>query len=108
MKFIITENKFNKIIYEYLTEFYEPDYGWELFEFYEKEIDNFMMIEFFVNDINKFTFIDAKWNKKVLNIDTSLFINLTETFGKHWILVFKQWFEDNTGLTVKEINFESL
>jgi hypothetical protein len=29
---------------------------------------------------------------------------LTSLFGDKWILVFKQWFEDNSGLEVREID----
>jgi hypothetical protein len=105
MKFVITENKLDGVIIDYLKDVYEPDYGWgpELFDFYKEEVKNHKHVEFFINDRPEFAYYDATWNKKQLEIGEKIISELNLMFGKHWIGSFVKWFEDNTNLEVKEV-----
>ena len=106
MKFIISENKIDSLIHNYLIDFYTPDYGWgpELFDFYKEEVKNHGYVNFFINDIPEFTYYDAVWNKKKLEIDNKLTSELNKLFGRHWVTPFVKWFEENTNLEVKVVN----
>ena len=101
MKFVITENKLNGLIIDYLKDFYEPDYSWgpELFDFYKKDVKNYNYVEFFINDEVEFTY----YGTKQLEIGKKITSELNLMFGKYWVASFVKWFEDNTNLEVKEV-----
>lgn len=105
MKIIISESRIKEAITKFLDIHVVPDYGWADKNIYKDEIKNFGYIDFFVNDNEMFTyFVHYKErNPKTVELVNSLYKRLDSFFGKHWIPVFKEWFEKNTGLEVKQL-----
>lgn len=108
----IDGEKLDGLIYKYLTEEYYPDYNWgpELHEFYKKEIDQYGIYDFLINDVPAYVYLGA-WDGYdylyTLGISRWVRNELSLIFGDKWISVFKKWFEDNTGLEVREIDFKN-
>jgi hypothetical protein len=105
MKIIITESKIKDAIIKFLDIHVVPDYGWDDEKYYKKEIEDIGYIDFYVNDDLLFTYF-VKFegrNPKTLELVTSLSKQLNSFFGKYWIPVFKEWFEKNTSLDVKQL-----
>lgn len=105
MKILITENKVNQIIRKYLDETCYPDYNWgpELHDFYREDVKKYGSYEFLINDEVAYVYIDDNEHIKTLEIYPWLDEKLTSLFGNKWIPAFKDWFEDNSGLKVEEI-----
>ena len=101
MKIIISENKVNQIIRKYLDDDFYPDYNWgpELHDFYKKDVKRYGSYEFQINDETAYVY----YNTKTLEIYPWLDEKLTSLFGNKWLPVFKEWFEENSGLKVKKI-----
>jgi hypothetical protein len=105
MKVLITEDRLEKVITDYLDDFYYPDYGWgpELHDFYREDIDLYGGYEFEVNDEVAYSYYDSGGYTKTLIISKWLTAKLTSLFAHMWEPVFIKWFEDNSGLKVESI-----
>jgi hypothetical protein len=105
------DEELNEFIYQYLTEEYHPDYGWgpELHDFYKEDVRIHGSYEFPINDRIGYAYL-GEWDGydylHTLMIAEWLTNELTSLFGDKWIPVFKQWFEDNSGLEVREIDLD--
>jgi hypothetical protein len=89
------------LIYGFLKDDFYPDYNWgpELFDFYREDVEEHGMIPFYINDSEGYVYYDdgtleiMPWVSKKLN----------EYFNDSWYSVFKDWFEENSGLNVSRI-----
>ena len=105
------EEELDELIYKYLTEEYHPDYEWgpELYDFYKEDVRIHGSFEFPVDDRIGYAYL-GEWDGydylHTLMIAEWLTNELTSLFGDKWIPVFKQWFEDNSGLEVREIDLD--
>ena len=112
MKYIITESRYNDIVTNYLDTKVYPDYGWASTEAYIDEMNTFGYIDFYINDKRVYSYYDRysqqgtvhqQMDVKFLIILPSLNKELTDFFGLRWKPIFKEWFETNSGLNVKDI-----
>jgi hypothetical protein len=106
MKYIISESKINQIILNYLNDNVYPDYssGPYVHNFYQSQIDRFNSYTFGVNDEEAYTYYGLNdYNRNVLEIYGWLSEKLTSLFGNKWIPVFREWFEDMTGLEINKL-----
>jgi hypothetical protein len=105
----LDEEGYDNLIYQYLTENYYPDYNWgpKLHNFYKKDIKQYGLYEFLVNDVPSYVYL-GEWDGYdylyTLSISEWIVDELTTMFGDKWIPTFKKWFEDNSGLEVREID----
>jgi hypothetical protein len=105
MKVVITESRLEKAITDYLDDSFYPDYNWgpELHDFYREDVERFGGYDFEVNDEVAYSYFNSGGYTKTLIISKWLTKRLTSLFGHLWEPVFIKWFEDNSGLEVKEI-----
>lgn len=120
MKIIISENRVNQVIRKYLDETFYPDYGWDDEEYYRGELEINNEIDFYINDMDSYIYYGCNSGKKndknfepsgkleyykcpLLSIYPRVSEQLTSLFGDKWKSVFKEWFEENTGLEVAQI-----
>ena len=109
-KYIISESRLDKLIYEYLDENYTPDTGWLAPVHYKRYIDRSGSYEFIVDDKVAFALVGKSKNKVLFPIPNTLLLwehteaKLSDWFGNMWKPVMVRWFEDNTGLQVKELD----
>lgn len=112
MKYIITESKLENTIHSYLTAYVHPDYNWgpELHDFYQEDVKKYGLYEFLINDDIAYTYHGYTGFKDgevqeigILYIEKWLGNKLTTIFGNFWQPVFKDWFEENSGLEVKKM-----
>jgi hypothetical protein len=108
----LNEKDLDKLIYKYLTEEYYPDYNWgpELHDFYREDVDEYGASDFYINDVVGYTYLgeyDGYDYLYTLVIHKWVADGLKPLFGNKWIPVFKEWFEHNSGLTVREIDLEN-
>ena len=112
MKFIISENKINQIILNYLNDNIKPEpnyygriWGQDYHEQNRRDVRQFNHVTFSVNDEDAFTFYkEYSTAKNVLSISPWLSDNLTSLFNDKWLPIFKEWFERNSGLKVYHID----
>ena len=107
MKYTISEIKVNQIIYDFIKDRYYPDYNWgpELHDFYRKDVDKYGYYSFEVNDKLAYTYYgeyDGYDYLYKLEIEDWVERELNGIFGDLWIPIFIKWFEDNSGLEVKD------
>ena len=124
MKYIITESKLESAIISYLDENFTPDYGWNentRHGSYQEDVDRYGDIVFFINDQDSYIYYGCNAND---NTDDEYFLvyghlhdhkcpllviypkvsrHLDNYFGDMWKPIFKKWFEENSGLIVKQI-----
>ena len=124
MQIIITENRINQIIRKYLDETFYPDYGWNentRHGSYQEDVDRYGDVVFFINDVDSYIYYGCNANAgpedeffagyghlhnyecPLLSIYPSVGEKLTSLFGDKWLPVFKEWFEENSGLEVAQI-----
>jgi hypothetical protein len=124
MKIIISENRVNQIIRKYLDETFTPDYGWgnnTRHGSYREDVDRYGELVFFINDQDSYIYHGCNANGgpkdeffagygHLHNYECPLLLiyprdseTLTSLFGNKWLPVFKEWFEENTGLEVTQI-----
>jgi hypothetical protein len=124
MKVIITENRIDKVIRKYLDDTYYPDYGWNentRHGSYQEDVDKYGDLVFFINDVDSYIYYGCNANAgpedeffagygHLHNYKCPLLLiyprvggELTSLFGNRWKPVFKEWFEENTGLEVAQI-----
>ena len=107
----LNDEELDELIYKHLTENYYPDYDWgpELYDFYKEDVRIHGSYEFPINDRIGYAYL-GEWDGydylHTLMIAEWLTNELTSLFGDKWIPVFKQWFEDNSGLEVREIDLD--
>ena len=107
----LNEEDLNEFIYQYLTENYYPDYpsGPELYDFYKEDVDKYGIYEFTIDDKSSYVYL-GEWDgyDYLYTLVISGWVNkeLTSLFGNKWIPVFKRWFEDNSGLEVRDIDLK--
>ena len=106
MKIIITESKYEEGILNYLKAYYYPDYDWgpELHSFYKEEVVKYGGIDFYINDHVGYDY-SRKLNDGILHVYSMVTEPLYNLFGYKWVPIFKEWFEENTGLKVNEVEF---
>jgi len=124
MKIIISENRVNQIIRKYLDDTYYPDYGWNentRHGSYQEDVDRYGDLVFFINDLDSYIYYGCNANAgpedeffagyghlhnykcPLLLVYPSVGEKLTSLFGDKWLPVFKEWFEENSGLEVAQI-----
>jgi hypothetical protein len=113
MKYLITESKLESTIHSYLTHYIHPDYNWgpELHDFYREDVKKYGRYDFLINDDIAYTYdgyqgyadSDEVEEIGILYILPWLVDKLTTLFGNFWQPVFKDWFEENSGLEVKKM-----
>jgi len=106
MKYIITESRVEEVIKNYLSKHLHPDYdiGFELHDFYQKDVEKYGSYDFTINDEVAYTYWGEYGGfKNRLEISKMVFDDLNQKFGKRWIPIFKEWFEKNTGLQVNRM-----
>lgn len=124
MQIIITENRINQIIRKYLDETFYPDYGWNentRHGSYQEDVDRYGDLVFFINDQDSYIYYGCNANAgpedeffagyghlhnykcPLLLVYPSVGEKLTSLFGDKWLPVFKEWFEENSGLEVAQI-----
>jgi|688.fasta_scaffold732691_2 hypothetical protein len=129
MKIVITENKVDNLIRKWLDSEYTPDYGWHENNrsgTYQDDVDKWGDLVFFINDVDSYIYYGCNANAgpedeyfagygplhdydcPLLHIYPVVGRKLTSLFGNLWKPIFKQWFEENTGLEVKQITDDYL
>jgi hypothetical protein len=124
MKVIINENRIDKVIRKYLDDIYYPDYGWNentRHGSYQEDVDRYGDLVFFINDIDSYIYYGCNANAgpedeffdgyghlhnykcPLLLIYPKVGGELTSLFGNRWLPVFKEWFEEKSGLYVAQI-----
>jgi hypothetical protein len=121
MKYIITESKLESAIISYLDENFTPDYGWSYSDVYQRDVDQYGDVNFFINDQDSYIYYGCNANENtedeyfsvyghlhghkcpLLVIYPKVSRHLDDYFGDIWKPIFKKWFEENSGLTVNQI-----
>ena len=121
MKIIISENRVNQIIRKYLDEMFYPDYGWSYPDVYQRDVEQYGDVNFFINDVDSYIYYGCNANAgpedeffagygHLHNYKCPLLLiyprvggELTSLFGDRWKPVFKEWFEEKSGLHVAQI-----
>jgi hypothetical protein len=111
MKLIIPDSKVKNVITNYLNYNIHPDYNWgpDLFDFYEKDVKEYGFHVFYINDAPAYEYLGEYDGYDFLyRLDIMDFVSdkLTSLFGDLWIPVFKEWFEKNSNLEVREIKID--
>lgn len=114
MKYIISETRFDKLIYNFLNSNYIPDDGWgpEIYREVANEIEIFKFKDFYIDEHFSYTFIGPNNDNEIIEPQTLVIMphivnKLTDLFGDRWHSVFIRWFEGGTGLSVKHLNIDS-
>ena len=104
----------DEFIYQYLTNNLYPDYNWgsedePLKQQIKRNIKSYGHQTFYINDDDAYSYF-GEWDGydylSLLVINKWVINELTSIFGDKWIPTFKRWFEDNSGLEVREIDLE--
>jgi hypothetical protein len=121
MKVIISENRIDKVIRKYLDDTYYPDYGWSYPDVYQRDIEQYGDVNFYINDQDSYIYYGCNANGgpedeffagyghlnhykcPLLSIYPRVGQELTSLFGNKWKPVFKEWFEEKSGLHVAQI-----
>ena len=121
MKIIISENRVNQIIRKYLDETCYPDNGWSYPDVYQVGVKHYGDVVFFINDVDSYIYYGCNANAgpedeffagyghlhnykcPLLLIYPRVGQELTSLFGNKWKPVFKEWFEEKSGLHVAQI-----
>jgi hypothetical protein len=109
MKIIITENKYNEGILRFIETNFYPDYNWgpELHDFYRKDVETYGYYEFLINDDPAYSYWGRykmyDYEPKTLVIYPVVCEQLNNLFGNRWVSIFKEWFEEKSGLDVDHV-----
>jgi hypothetical protein len=104
----------DEFIYKYLKENLYPDYNWSpedepLKQQIKRNIKSYGTQTFYIDDVDAYSYF-GEWDGYdylyLVVINKWVIEELTSLFGDKWIPTFKRWFEDNSGLEVKEIDLE--
>jgi hypothetical protein len=93
------------LIYKFLEEKYTPDYGWDTFEHYDDEVASHGIYKFTVNDELMYQYTEYGNGETLLYIFSDAYDEMEDIFGVNelWLPIFKNWFENNTGLKVYRV-----
>lgn len=118
MKFIISENKVNQVILNYLNDNVTPEspyhgpniWGPSFHKQIRRDVEKHNSCTFTTADDEEFFTFYKRYGvtKNVLSIHLPLYNTLTSLFNDKWIPILKEWFEKNTGLEVSSIENDSL
>jgi hypothetical protein len=104
----------DEFIYKYLKENLYPDYNWSpedepLKQQIKRNIKSYGTQTFYIDDVDAYSYF-GEWDGydylSLVVINRWVIQELTSLFGDKWIPTFKRWFEDNSGLEVREIDLE--
>ena len=104
----------DEFIYKYLKENLYPDYNWSpedepLKQQIKRNIKSYGTQTFYIDDVDAYSYF-GEWDGydylSLVVINRWVIEELTSLFGDKWIPTFKRWFEDNSGLEVREIDLE--
>ena len=104
----------DEFIYKYLKENLYPDYNWSpedepLKQQIKRNIKSYGTQTFYIDDVDAYSYF-GEWDGydylSLVVINRWVIEELTSLFGDKWIPTFKRWFEDNSGLDVREIDLE--
>jgi hypothetical protein len=104
----------DEFIYKYLTDNLYPDYNWSpedepLKQQIKRNIKSYGTQTFYIDDVDAYSYF-GEWDGydylSLVVINRWVIQELTSLFGDKWIPTFKRWFEDNSGLEVREIDLE--
>jgi hypothetical protein len=89
------------LIYGFLQDDFYPDYNWgpELFDFYREDVEKYGSVQFYIHDSEGYVYHDDG----TLEIMPWVCKKLNEYFNDLWVPVFKDWFEEHSGLNVDRI-----
>jgi hypothetical protein len=104
----------DEFIYKYLKENLYPDYNWSpedepLKQQIKRNIKSYGTQTFYIDDVDAYSYFgewDGYDNLYLVVINKWVKDELISIFGNKWIPTFKRWFEDNSGLDVREIDLE--
>lgn len=107
MKYVITESRIKEAIVKFLDSNFTPDGGWEDVIYSMDELEEEGLIDYYVNgDLDYSYFVDYETrDPQTLELDKSMSDTLNSLFGKLWIQIFVEWFEEKTNLEVKILYF---
>ena len=120
MKVLITENRLEKLVTDYLDDLYQPDYGWSYPDVYQVGVKHYGDLVFFINDQDSYVYYGCNagnendrmfdayghlhhYNCPLLSVYPRVSERLDSVFGNIWKPIFKKWFEENTGLEVTQL-----
>ena len=104
----------DEFIYQYLKDNIHPDYNWSpedesLKQQIKRNIKSYGTQTFYINDVDAYSYF-GEWDGYdylyLVEINKWVRNELTSLFGDKWVPIFKRWFEDNSGLEVREIGLE--
>ena len=110
-EFLKNKESFDKQMIEFLNTLLEfkKDYDDKIYDFYREDVEKYGFYQFSTNDKYGYVYL-GEWDgyDYLYTLVISQWVNkeLTLLFGDKWIPVFKRWFEDNSGLEVREIDLE--
>ena len=104
----------DEFIYQYLTDNLHPDYNWSpedysLKQQIKRNIKSYGTQTFYINDVDAYSYFgewDGYDNLYLVVINRWVIEELTSLFDDKWVPTFKRWFENNSGLEVREIDLE--
>ena len=104
----------DEFIYQYLTDNLHPDYNWSpkdysLHQQYKRNLKSYGIQTFYINDVDAYSYFgewDGYDNLYLVVINRWVIEELTSLFDDKWVPTFKRWFENNSGLEVREIDLE--
>ena len=110
----IDDEDLDEFIYKYLKENLYPDYNWSpedysLKQQIKRNIKSYGTQTFYINDVDAYSYFgewDGYDNLYLVVINRWVIEELTSLFDDKWVPTFKRWFEDNSGLEVREIDLE--
>jgi hypothetical protein len=126
MKIIITESRLEKVVTDYLDDIYVPDYGWSYPYVYQKDVNQYGDLVFFIDDKDSYIYYGCNANAgpedeffagyghlhnykcPLLSVYPVVAQRLDSTFGDIWKPIFKKWFEKNTGLEVAQLTTDNI
>ena len=115
MKILNLDGKnLDEFIYQYLTDNLHPDYNWSpedysLKQQIKRNIKSYGTQTFYINDVDAYSYFgewDGYDNLYLVVINRWVIEELTSLFDDKWVPTFKRWFENNSGLKVREIDLE--
>ena len=110
----IDDEDLDEFIYQYLTDNLSPNHDWgpenySVKQQFKRNLKSYGIQNFYIDDVDAYSYF-GEWDGydylSLLVINKWLIKELTSLFGDKWIPTFKRWFEDNSGLKVREIDLE--
>lgn len=108
---VVTESRLDNFIYQYLDDYFRPDYNWgpDLHDFYRKDVKKHGYYDFTINGRTMFVYLlrplYLNLKNKTLLIYDNIYLPMNRMFGERWKPVFMKWFDDHTGLDVEDVKY---